>query len=346
MNTKERNINLDILRCLSMLGIVAMHTCVHGSSIQLLQTEEFNADVAGLAEIAIVGIFVIAVNLFFLISGYFGMRFNRKKACALCLEANLYSTGMYVLAAYLGAEKFAVKHLIENILWGGVNYWFLVVYMLIYLISDYYNKILDQMSDNELKTYIIAFFAINVFLGFLLENQHYGSPFSVLPMLFIYSCGRTLNRMQSGKLSNIKISAVYFLATFLTVVGTLFAIQMHKQKPAYKILTSYCSPLVIIASLCAFLLFLQNRPFCKTHELQAAISKISASTFAVYLLTDSISSRKFIYEPIKNYLENNAFVFVIILGYSIILFLVCIIVDCIRIKVMNCIKSIDLKAKM
>lgn len=348
MDKAKRNINLDILRCLAMVGIVAMHICVHGlSSIQNLQSESLRRDEGILTELIIIGVFVIAVNLFFLISGYYGLSFKRKKALSLWLEANEYSTVTYLCAAHIGAEEFTFKHLIENLLWGGVNYWFLVVYLLIYLFSDYYNRIIDSMTDKEIKTFVTVFFAINVLLGFLFENSHYGTPFSVLPMLFIYSCGRALRKCNLKKYQTVKIAMLYFIATFATIGGSYLAILIHKQKLAYRILTSYCSPFVIVASICVFLLFIKMREMCTSDKLQIIITRMSSATFAVYLLTDSISSRKFIYKPLKFLfginLEGRSYLLPIVIGYAVFLFIICELIDCLRVRVIDNIKKVVYK---
>ena len=65
---KERNYGIDLLRVISMIGVMTLHVLGHGGVLAITKILTLNYNIAWLLNI----LFCSAVNCFVLITGYFG----------------------------------------------------------------------------------------------------------------------------------------------------------------------------------------------------------------------------------------------------------------------------------
>ncbi len=90
MVEKEWDFGVEILRLLLMIFVVAHHVIVHGFGFSSLKDGTWDGDSTYI--FALMNSFlVVAVNIFFLISGYFGVKRNMKKVGTLHIQAMLYA---------------------------------------------------------------------------------------------------------------------------------------------------------------------------------------------------------------------------------------------------------------
>ena len=111
------------------------------------------------------------------------------------------------------------------------------------------------------------------------------------------------------------------------VLGSVF-LYMGYQQLAYKILTDYRSPLLILAACSLFIHFLRSVKF-----ESALVSKIAIHVLAVYMITDGMDAHSFIWLPLNVPIERGLpwyIVLLCLLLYIIILMFVCILIDCLR----------------
>ena len=80
----ERNLGVDLLRIVLMFMIIIHHIMMRGCGLRNLYQNSF--DLKNLPFSFINAFLVVAVNCFFLISGYYGMKENLKKEIKLALS--------------------------------------------------------------------------------------------------------------------------------------------------------------------------------------------------------------------------------------------------------------------
>lgn len=80
----ERNSNVELLRFVLMIGVCVQHMLVHGLSLKDMGTGNILPEAFDLLLLVIVA---PAVNCFMFISGYYGIRFSRKKILTLSIQA-------------------------------------------------------------------------------------------------------------------------------------------------------------------------------------------------------------------------------------------------------------------
>ncbi|MCR5215264.1 MAG: acyltransferase [Eubacterium sp.] len=150
---KERQSNIELLRIITALGVIILHynNPNIGGGFR---------NVSGNANMLIMAffqaVFVCAVNLFILISGYF-MRHSKKrdllKPVELLSQLLIFEI-LFILIKELPSGK-AISG--ETILgYFRPSYWFVFVYVALYLISPYINIMWDVLKEKDTKVLLIV----------------------------------------------------------------------------------------------------------------------------------------------------------------------------------------------
>lgn len=87
---KQFDYGIEILRILLMIFIVAHHAIVHEIGFSALQSGQWSGNYTQVYSFCN-SFLIVSVNVFFLISGYFGVKRNAKKAISLHTECVLYA---------------------------------------------------------------------------------------------------------------------------------------------------------------------------------------------------------------------------------------------------------------
>lgn len=111
----QKLISIELLRICIMFFIVVHHCIVSGLGLnQLMHTNEYILSNNTII-LSIINCFVIvAVNIFFLISGYFNIRFNILKCLRIIAEVTFYSALIYFTMIMMG---------VISITLGGAKIW-------------------------------------------------------------------------------------------------------------------------------------------------------------------------------------------------------------------------------
>lgn len=336
-----RNTGLDFLRCIAMLMIVMLHICVHGLKISELETNVYF--IRGYTDLIcfIVSVCSIAVNIFFIFSGYFATKFKWGKLIKLYLEVAVYSGICYLINEFVVEKSeigiiHSILRLGKNCIMGFSWYWFVVAYILLYMVSPFIKEYLDSIPDRKVMKFTWIIILINVFFGFVLKSSVYGGPRTILPAICMFVLGYCMKREINilKKYFNVLI-LVYILSVGLTFLGGVILIRWN-QNLAWRWMTDYNSPFLILSSIALFSLFcVSNEKFDNKYNqiFSGIISTISKSTFAVYLLSDNTWTRQWIYSFLNKIISgvtSSIDIALIILVYGILIFSCCIIFDLLR----------------
>jgi len=94
---KNRASNIELFRIVLMLMIITHHVIVHGLGLKNITSQDYNVTSYSYIEILLNSFFVIGVNGFVFISGYFGIKFNLKRIISIVMQAIAYSVSFYLL---------------------------------------------------------------------------------------------------------------------------------------------------------------------------------------------------------------------------------------------------------
>ncbi|MCQ2516383.1 MAG: acyltransferase [Saccharofermentans sp.] len=296
---KRRNYHLDFIRVVAMLFVISIHLS-WDFPVPLFIAAFFRT------------LFLTANGLFFLLSGYFALRFKEdvdnpaasykkfywKKFCSLVIPFIFYSL-FNISCYYLGVNEFPnLKTMIMNVFWtifpSSMNghIWFLY-YLIGYMMTAPFIAIMfDKLSDTGLK--VFAFLAVGfeiisiIVFSYILRSDFpvYGWPFISWYLYFLG--GYIINRLgiRKKKWMFIAIGIVCFL---ITVAITMLGIELNGLYDD--------SPLFLFACIGLYLL-LESVPIVK--PLQKMLTFLAEHSFAVYLIHITILTLVRRYVPVSN----------------------------------------------
>ena len=265
--------------------------------------------------------FLVCVNVFVMISGWFGIKATWKGAGKLLFQV-LYITLLCIaVSLILGLPVSFRRDIFPNLLFGS-GYWFVVAYLILYAISPILNSFIEHASQKEYRNVLIAWMIVEFVYGFLLDTGHFAYGFSPLSFIGLYLLARYA-RLYPCKLFSLSIGQdflIYAGISLLSAIGFWFG---YKWFGMGFHLNHYDSPLAIIASL-YFLL-----AFSKMRFQNKVINWLASSAFAIYLIhTNSLVYPHYVDGAHHILFNNNPGISAILLsGYILIIALICIVLD-------------------
>ena len=218
---------------------------------------------------------IVGVNVFVMISGWFGIKPKTKGLCSL-----LYQVLFWGAIITIGGILFNVCIPIKStakLFWFGSYYWFIIAYIGLYILSPVLNSFIKTASAKEYLVVLIGFFAAEIIYGWIYNSESYYSGYSIISFVGLYLLARFL-RLHSKRLlrtKTIKYMVLYLVMTFIPAAISYIGIKNNwpQLRPLY-----YSSPFVIAASTFLFLSFAK-------HDFNSrAINWIACSTFSAFLI--------------------------------------------------------------
>ena len=235
---------------------------------------------------------VCAVNLFFLLTGYYaqGKRIRFGKTIELWIKTIFYSVGIYIISCLFG-NKVQIKSLIKYLFpITFKTYWYMQVWVVLSLVSPFVAKLLDsinKMTHTILICLLICFFSLHQTLipvsNTLDQTQGYGISWAIVMFIignWIYKYAKTYI---------INIPALFFAIGYVLCSLTIFAsnylivkYDIAKGVQSRGNFYAYNSVTVLVQSLCMYMIFVL---LSEKHINSSIITKISQNMIAVYLIS-------------------------------------------------------------
>ena len=316
--SKTRNSSIELLRILLMTMIVMHHVV---SSVIALAFSSHSW--------ACFDVFLhTAVVVFVLISGYFGIRFSWKRLFSLVLQVIFYSILLFVVVGIIKGSWdgwfFAFLPFSNN------YYWFVTVYLQLYLVSFFLNKLFDYCSEREFLMLlgVMAFFVF--YLGFLRKNEICDDGKNLVNFIFLYQVGYGI-RSFNTKFVVIKTPIFVSLIVMIAIIVLCFFIPDNHNLFIHSVvfLYKYNSPFLILLSVILLLVFLNIKMQSKM------INYLASSSFSIYLIHEHPLFREFAYvRPFHHMMESGIDGFTLlgfVLLFAITMSLACMLVDKFRV---------------
>ena len=166
--TNSRQSNIELLRIVAMLMIIAHHFSVHGNFDLRNMLVGNNIWLQFLATGGKIG-----VNIFVMISGYFlisSKNIETKKVLKLLAQILFYSVIIFILFISLKIVSFNRIDFINYIL-GFPVWWFAKSYLALYLIHPYINKCVDVLNKKEYQKLVLFFTILWSFIPTILNKS-------------------------------------------------------------------------------------------------------------------------------------------------------------------------------
>ena len=280
---------------------------------------------------------LVCVNLFVLVSGYFGINPKCKSILNLIFQVLFFRVIAFLFIIGAGLSLLSRGAFISFI--PGYGDWFVMSYLLLILFSPVINSFIKDITAKQLLTYIIIFFTIQTIFGWLkpFGSGEFLNGYSVISMIGLYLLGRYLKLygINLQRITATHLISGYFLTSIFTTCLMFYTLKFIKNPIlldySYKLYGAYLSPFIIFSSVCLFLFVLKfefNSKF---------INWIAASVFSVYLIHCNPFTFSY-YKQVCSFLfeQYNTIQYLILITLFIIsVFTIAIIIDKIRIIVWN-----------
>lgn len=232
------------------------------------------------------------VNIFVLITGFFGTRFTIKKSMNLIFQAFFCVVPISFVLVACGFIDFDYHHFIFH------KYWFINAYIGLIAFTPVLNIAEEKFTQKEFKSFLIIFYII-AFTSALaaLNGIVIASGYSLIWFIFLYMLGRyikiyqPLSSCSKNQLIGIILVTCFCKSTLIFLISGFL---------------NYVEPFIVIQSVCTLILF------TKFEIKSSIINAIAASTTMVYL----VNLHPVLWGFMKDrlwffYLNNNTIIFLI-----------------------------------
>ena len=182
MAKEKRMANYELLRILAMIMVVTLHFLSHSDRLIALGVPLDGVRIIGSLLEAFC---LVAVNVYLLISGYFGVKgsFKPSRAISLLCQIWFYSLLIPLVLKMIGipvlADTQGIYGLIQYVFpIETEHYWFATSYFLLYLLSPVLNQAMRSMTKRQLQITLGGLFSlfcvIKSFSPFVFAFDRYG----------------------------------------------------------------------------------------------------------------------------------------------------------------------------
>lgn len=322
MTAGNRQLNFELLRIIAMLMILGLHA--NFTALKAPQTDSiFTID--GLFRIFFEFVCIVAVYVFVMISGWFGIRPSLQGFCNFMWQV-IYFVGILWI---VGTLFFDIPISLKTALWAfglyGGGGWFVASYIGLYIISPVLNAYLEQSSSRNIVLMLAAFFAFEFMWGVTLSAEFIVCGYSTFSFIGIYILAGLLRKVHFRYNSALPYFGIFCAANLANAL--LYVLTLRCGAVAISgMLLYYINPLVIISATCLVLAFAKMPPL----KYDRIIKLLASSCFAVYLFHVGVGYALDLYCDGVRWLYNaldGIGALVIIIAYIFIIFLVAVLID-------------------
>lgn len=327
--TAIRQSNIELLRIISMFMVMVLHATQAIGYPEMSVSSGVEYYLLGLAK----ALCIVSVNVFVMISGWFGIRFSFKGLFRFLFQVLFFSIVGYLITVLLKVNSFSVSDFFAHgLMFSSRNYWFVDCYLLLFVLAPALNMFCENAERRQLEVILLTMLCIQTIAAWILPTlqAELKGGYSAVSFAILYMIARYV-RIHNPKWSSLKLKYDVAIYLALTLMLSIIAYFTRGGGIALVDFYSYTSPFVIIASLFVLL------AFTKFVFHNKVVNYIASSAFAVYLLHEHFSVREPLYRSIVGQLYSSEAPYVSCLfdtiGFMLIVYVVAILIDKLRLMV-------------
>lgn len=289
----ERESSIELLRIISAMGVILLHynNPAIGGAFIFVEEGSINHYYLFLTQ----NIFICAVNVFIIISGYFLCTTEKRnfiKVVELIIQVIFFNGIYYLFAIVFNSAQVNFSGVINCFI--PKNY-YVILYSALYLISPYLNIVMKQLNRIRLRKFVIINFVLfslytifvdyaSAFTGLNLgELSTIGlngssAGYTIVNFVLVYIIGAYIR--ENDILVNKKKVSLFLL--FLIFTMQMMTIVEFKSGLESNIVWNYNNPIIIIMAACILLLFRQIKIWSKV------INELAKGAFTCFLFHTTI----------------------------------------------------------
>lgn len=298
-NKKERQLNCEVLRIVAMLMIVCLHYFGKGGLLGKPSDPELTA--AGYTIWFLEALCLSAVNLYVLISGYFGGgTYSLQRPFRIWKQVFFYSVIIGIAAGIIGGQKPDIYRIFTYIFpIVTEHYWFATSYIILCLLMPFFDAGFAYFDKRQIKSIILVMlllFSISkTVLPMQLPWDKYG--YDAFWFMVLYLTGGYLRRYGVKQIKSRAKAALLYLGSVAMIFASFLVLRMvflktGKLEDLINYSYTYNYLFCYTAAVGGFIFFVntwQDSPVLK--RLRKPIELLSGATFGVYLIHEHIELR-------------------------------------------------------
>lgn len=328
---------MELMRIVAMILVMVVHAGF--VSIGIPSTNDVDSHlIISFFRFLLQSFSIVCVNLFILLSGWFGIRPKKIRFLELLFQVSFFLLIGLIISVLLSFTGYVPKLSIKKIITGLTlfypgSYWFVQSYVLLYVLTPILNEFINHSTIKTQKRTLISFFLFQFVCGWLTSGvEWFSMGYSTISFIGLYLLASYIHmsvKIIQNKWLNMSAKHYLLIYIILSILNSLVATIFVDKSFIIERLFFYNSPFVILSSLSLFLFF------SKLSLKKKFINWIAVSCFSIYLLHCNPFIFKFVYTKfIHDYFLNHAFLqwCCTVLLFIFFTFLVSIMIDKIRIR--------------
>ncbi len=283
----NRDPRFELIRVCAITFVVLHHVLLFGAD-GCGYLSQFVVDTKGVTCVVVNSVVVTGVNLFVMISGWFGIRRVWKPAVRLVVECAVFGAVALALSLFL-SRFFTVDGVDTSWSWirfwhslKFTNWWFVTHYLMLVLLSPLLERGLKDISRKDFEKVLLAFGVFTFVFGFGWGYVN-ASGYNVLNFVMVYLLARYMRLYPTSPACRLVCGRPWL--TVLLCAGLMslwFLCDTASWQPNHSCKAwNYNCPLVMAESMALFAIFMRVR---SPHWNVAAVS---SCILGVYLLQSS-----------------------------------------------------------
>lgn len=267
-----RQSNIELLRILSMFLVLVVHADFWAFGAPTADDFSVNP-LNAFTRVIIESVSIICVNVFILISGWFGIKPSVKGFLGYLFQCAFFLVGIYVLFLITGNAYLTTDGIMECLCLTQ-TYWFIKAYAALYILTPVLNSFVEKATEKQFRFTLIAFFIFQSIWGWTGAAVFVEGGYSCFSFIGLYLLARFV------KIHGLRIVTSWggSIYVFSIIVNTAAYYACLMSNLSIDIFL-YANPLVILGALGLLCWFDSNKI-----KPNFYINWIARSSFAVYLL--------------------------------------------------------------
>ncbi len=346
---KARQLNFEILRIVAMLMIVCLHYLGKGGALTpVAQKFGVNSYIAWLVE----AFCYVSVNIYVLISGYFGSgsSFSLRKIARLWGQIIFYSVVIgIIMVTAMGLWQQMDIYTIFGYVFPVVteHYWFATAYLVLYVMMPFLNAGFEMLEQKTVKRIILLLVCFSSVAKSVLpmDLPLDQAGYDILWFICLYLTGAYIREYRIGFLKRrLHGLVLYMVCAFATFAGMLVLRTLYLEKGMFDNMVTYTYSynhlLCFVGAVGLFIACDRRGAGAESFDARVGIGKrmiysVAGATFGVYLIHEHVNLR---YQwpqwfECERFAQGSPVSFVLHMGITVIVvFVICALIEILRQK--------------
>lgn len=282
-NKFVRNSNMEMLRIIAMLLVMVVHASYLALGVPSV-SDCVKSPWTTLFRFLTESVSVVCVDVFVMVSGYFGINWHKQKLASLFFQVVFFSILVFAILTFYDSAKTlnmtGVRHLL---LLNGQDYWFIKSYLILYLFAPMLNDFVRTCKSRTVVCFLLIFYTLQTLFGWMsiYGINDFGGGYSALSFMGLYVFTRSVKTKKiDGNFFRMSSKSYAFIYFIIAVFDALLAFVItYIGYPVSGRIFTYTNPIIILQSFALLMTFAVMSP---SHN--KAINWVASSCLAVYLL--------------------------------------------------------------